>query len=617
MFCRLFVTLLCLLCSQSLFIEMLRAVKPPQASGNDALAVVPCQQPNLQNTEAALVAPGNLVPEEEEEPSPLLKLPDEILGLIFEFYCMEGDDDVYLPEVVQWRKVCNKLRRVYDQNIFWLIKEVKLPSVAALESFMTPNYLGVRPVDNFSGKIQLYHAAANDLLQKQVSNAQATSAQEVVAAAPVATVVEAAAEEAESTPPTLANIKEALEASNKRGNSLHLCLPNQADNTTLTGSAPFATLLPFTSLAPEGDQIVQVETLNLFEQLTELSLMMPSLPSIEVLRPLQQLRTLSLTNCHRLTTLNGIGAFQSLEKLVIDSSDWLSSLGDVGQSNTLQHVKLFNLPLLANIEALSLLQSLQKLHLQGVPALPNIDNFLKCPRLRELSLIELKLPKVPFLTAPTHLKILEMSRLENLDDTLKVTAPNLQEINIRSCHVEKIIFPNCVENAFKPRAQEIRTLDISNCQHLKQVVGLNNCKDLTQLSLKENPVLETCGPCASLEHLNLKLCPQLRPTASWLQVKRLTLHNRVLPIFDPVPQQQTLERLDLKEEVTRDPELLAKLAQLTSVNCLMLSSIPQNIAAIKSLCKAQHITLWLDEGWDGISPLSLRDEALNEDPAAL
>ena len=39
MFYRLFVTLLCLLCSQSLFIEMLRAVKPPQASGNDALAV--------------------------------------------------------------------------------------------------------------------------------------------------------------------------------------------------------------------------------------------------------------------------------------------------------------------------------------------------------------------------------------------------------------------------------------------------------------------------------------------------------------------------------------------------------------------------------------------------
>ena len=83
----------------------------------------------------------------------------------------------------------------------------------------------------------------------------------------LATVVEAAAEEAESTPPTLADIKAALEASNKRGNSLHLRLPTQADNTTLTGSVPFATLLPFTSLAPEGDLLVQVETLNLFEQL--------------------------------------------------------------------------------------------------------------------------------------------------------------------------------------------------------------------------------------------------------------------------------------------------------------------------------------------------------------
>lgn len=79
-----------------------------------------------------------------------------------------------------------------------------------------------------------------------------------------------------------------------------------------------------------------------------------------------------------------------------------------------------------------------------------------------------------------------------------------------------------------------------------------------------------------------------------------------------MPQQQTLERLDLKEEATRDPDLLSKLAQLTSVKCVMLSSIPENMEAIKALCKAQHITLWLDEDRERLSPLSLRNEAPNE-----
>lgn len=511
--CRFFVTLFCLLCSQGLSVERLRAVKPPQASGNDTPAVSTSQQPSLQDTEATLVAPGNVVPE-EASPFPLLRLPDDMLAVVFEFYCMEGDDNIDLPEVVQWRAVCTRFRHVFDQNIVWLIQEMKLPSLVTLQSFMTPNSLGVRPIDNFSGKIQLYHTAANDLLQQQTPAEQTTSTQEVVAETPLATVVEAAAKKAAPPPPTLADIQKALKASNKRGNSLRLTLPDQADNTTLTGNVPFATLLPLTSLTLMGNQLVHVEALNLFAQLTELYLITPHLQSIEVLRHLQQLRILSLRKCHSLNTLNGVGAFQSLEKLIVVRSDGLTSLGDVGQSTTLRHINLFNLPRLANIEALRLLQSLQKLYLRNLPALPHIDNLLQCPQLKKLFLMSLNLPKIPFLTAPTHLQSLTMSRLENLDDTLRVTAPNLKEINLFRCNVAKIIFPNCAENTFNPTIQTLRTLNIRNCAHLKQVEGLNHCKDFTSLPLNDNPALETFGLCTPFAHLDLTACPQLRPTAS-------------------------------------------------------------------------------------------------------
>ena len=75
MFCRLFFTLLCLVCSQSLSVAMLGATKPPQASGNDPSfeeqpACAP-RKPSAQTT----------------QPFPILELPNEMLDLVFEFYC--------------------------------------------------------------------------------------------------------------------------------------------------------------------------------------------------------------------------------------------------------------------------------------------------------------------------------------------------------------------------------------------------------------------------------------------------------------------------------------------------------------------------------------------------
>ena len=566
MFCRLFFTLLCLVCSQSLSVAILGATKPPQASGNDpSFEEQPARaprKPSLQDVEGALVPSST-----EAEPFPILLLPNDMLDLVFEFYCTKQKDDpqFVLSKNTPWREVCKRFRDAYDRNIFLVVEEVRLPSPRALKSFITPNSLGRRPIEHFSGEIRLYEGAIYNLLPQQQAAEPETVAETIPAKNTLA----------------LADVTEALQAHHKRGGNLYF-LPH---NITFGQTAPLADCLPVTSLDMQGEILVPIQTLGRFSQLTTLMLKrFPNIQNAHALGQLKNLRTLLLYKCENLTTLEGLSGCQNLEVLSVTHCSSLSSLGDVGQLPNLKSVRLEGLEALTNINVLSQCKRLADLSIACTP-LKNIDILCKCNPLKALSLFCLTLQSIPLLNHPTQLESIHMTQCKGLGDTLTIGASNLQNLTISNNDDVQNIF-------FTKTDRRLNMLAISYCKQLQEICGLSHCKRLA-----------------------LSGCPKLAPTSLWLEVERLRLTDMELPLFDPVPQQQNLTRLDLWNTKGHNPEFLSKLPQLTSVKRLVLFKEPQNMPAIRSACKAQGIKISLWDAYYGPAPISLvEDLKAVEDP---
>lgn len=563
MFYRLFFTLCCLVCSHSLSVAMLGATKPPQASGNDpSFEEQPARKPSLQDAEDALVPSST-----EAEPFPILLLPDDMLDLVFEFYCTKQKDDpqFVLSKNTPWREVCKHFRDAYDRNIFLVVEEVRLPSPLALKSFMTTNSLGRRSIEHFSGEIRLYEGAIYNLLPQQ----QAAEPEAVAEAIPAKAAL------------ALGDVTKALKTHHKHGGNLYL----RPYHMTFGQTAPLADCLPVTSLDMQGEILVPIQTLGRFSQLTTLMLKeFPNIQNAHVLGQLQNLRTLVLNKCVNLTTLEGLSGCQNLEVLSVNDCSRLSSLGDVGQIPNLHQVELNQLPLLKNIDALGQCKRLTSLSI-GVTPLKNINILCKCNPLKELSLFHLTLQSIPLLNHPTQLESIHMTGCKGLGDTLTIKASNLQNLTISNNDDVQSIF-------FTKTDRRLNMLAISYCKQLQEICGLSHCK-----------------------RLSLGGCPKLAPTSLWLEVERLRLTDMELPLFDPVPQQQNLTRLDLWDTKGHNPEFLSKLPQLTSVKRLVLFEAPQNMPAIRAACKAQGIKISLWNCYYGPAPISLvEDLKAVEDP---
>ncbi len=601
MYCRLVFIFSIFLYNYCFYFPTLWAIRDTQVQGNDTLTVCTPQNPNLQEAQAAPAASSNPLPSAESALS-VLSLPDDMLGLIFEFYSMDADGGVDTLDMVRWSKVCKRFKYIYDQHIFSLLDTLHLRSLASLDSFIAPNSSGTRPIDCFSGNIILAPQIVRSLLQQQKATAQAMSDPEDMES----TVTEPSATITPKTALMLADVEQAMQAHYDRGNSLSLSVQNEENKTKYEEIAPFA-CLPVTDLKIGEKGLVYFEPLNLFTHLTTLSVTTEHSESTLLFEQLKNVKSLTLHKCDW-ETLNGFGHCESLDFLNVYNHKFLTNLGDIGQSKTLRKVVLSHLPRLESLEALGLLENLQEVYIQKLGNLHSVEPLLQCPQLTKLTLYNLELPEIPFLTKPTNLRCLEVTGWK-FDNTLQITASNLQQINIRRCDIRKIILAECFKDRSNPAD---RTLRIDDCRHLTQIDGLNNCQDFTFLSLQNNCVLEVFGPCAPFAHLDLTACPQLMPTASWLQVQHL-INSRVLPLFDPVPEQQRLVHLELKEDAARDPDLLLKLQQLTALKRLVLDRKPQNMAAIRAFCKEKNITMLLDDinGY-GPEPFSLNDEVPNE-----
>ena len=442
---------------------------------------------------------------------------------------------------------------------------MRLPSPRALKSFITPNSLGRRPIDHFSGEIRLYEGATYNLLPQQ----QATEPEAVAEATPAKNAL------------ALADVTEALQTHHKRGGNLHL-LPH---HLTFGQTAPLADCLPVTSLDMQREILVPIQTLGRFSQLTTIMLReFPNIQNAYILGQLKNLHTLVLNECANLTTLEGLSGCQNLEVLSVTNCSRLSSLGDVGQLPNLNQVKLEGLKALTHINVLSQCKRLADLCIAYTP-LENIDILCKCNQLKALSLFCLTLQSIPLLNHPTQLESIHMHQCQGLGDTLTIGASNLQNLTISNNDDVQNIF-------FTKPDHRLNRLTISYCKQLQEMCGLSHCK---RLSLSE--------------------CPQLAPTSLWLEVERLDLIDMALPLFDPVPQQQNLTRLDLWDTTGHNPEFLSKLPQLTSVKRLVLFKEPQNMPAIRSACKAQGIKISLWDAYYGPAPISLvEDLKAVEDP---
>ena len=535
------------LCSSALW-----STKPPQASGAD---------PSFEEqSTCAPRKPSAQLESAEEKPFPILNLPDEMLAYVLEFYCVPDifDESTVLAPSATWRKVCRRFRYVYDTFGFLQRTQVTIQSPEALATFITPGPLGRRSVDLAWHRITLSLTLLETLLFQQPTELNVT------------------------------NIGEAMKPHQQRKGLLHLDLPTDAQ-PTLEHVLPLAAL-PTTSLRiNDWQRLTDISGLRIFSHLTTLDLSFcPQFQNLDKISQLTKLRFLKLFVCSGLLTLQGLGACDHLEILIVQNCEHLNDISALSLCKKLNTLELSHTPAV-NIADLAGCAALTTLMFEGLTQ--DISPLLACANLKKLSLTSCNFGEMTFCTHPTQLEELTLKSCntsvtpENvltLSAPLKIAAANLKKLTV-TCQpfLETILFEKA------PHA--LHSLKISDCNDLKNILGLDHCKNLHYLYLN-NQSLKTLSACDALTHASLHRCYQLEETAAlnvWPNLKRLTLDDTALHTFEELAKCQHLVHLDLNGAAARDPDLLSKILKLTFVKRLTFDVAPFDKEAIIAHCAAQ------------------------------
>lgn len=576
MICRFFILCVFLLCGHGLPCAMLWGTKPSQALGDEAAPASAPRKPSAQVTQAAqdtqrptkkrrLDSDLDAVPEigsedefcvkghnattatastnttlavrntsEDATPTRVLTifdLPDEILGIILEFYsepCYSLTDfwrkDSLSREAVNWRAVCRRFKKVYDEGGFLKRTSVWLLEPSQFTRFNHKTPAGLRPTDLFPGDLSLNGSIVKKLLTQKKKQIERSIAKGV--------------------PP--ANMKRTsrekmLWQRHKKGSGLELFFPTKTGDTTFAQVA-LLTALPVTCLhSGLGGQLMSADAFKGFTELTNLCLQScHKLGSIEALGHCKQLRFLELSGCDRLTTLAGLEQCQALETLRLKC---LKNLLDIN--------------VLAKLPALKRLQ-LQCSKAKVIPCIPSLEE-LDCGH--DFGIQRIVLSQLP------ALKKLSLHGCKIQDILCEKPHDSLHTLRIRHC--EKLH-----SSLFLTQCRSLENLFLEYNHNLE---SLSPCESLTHVHLEK---------CAKLRHTNA--------LALSTNLTRVTLVNRPVGPLGALSGLENLVHLALERSSARDPNLLSTLQKLPSVKRLTLDCAPGNQQILQDYCDTKKIQVRFD-----------------------
>ena len=192
----------------------------------------------------------------------ILSLPDEILGIILEFYsepCHHPEDfwckDSLWRKAVKWRAVCPRFKKVYDEGGFLKRTSVLLLEPSQFTSFNRKTPAGLRPTDLFSGDL----CVESSIVKKWLGQKKAQIERSIAKGVPPANMKRTSREKM-------------LWQRHEKGSGLALCFPYE-DNDTTFEQVELFTALPVTCLnSGFNNQLVNADAFKGFTQLTNLRL---------------------------------------------------------------------------------------------------------------------------------------------------------------------------------------------------------------------------------------------------------------------------------------------------------------------------------------------------------
>lgn len=274
---------------------------------------------------------------------------------------------------------------------------------------------------------------------------------------------------------------------------------------------------------------------------------------------------LNLNNC-KITELEGISAFTSLQELYLDNNN-ISDLTPIEDMDMIEVLninenKLDN----GNISIISTLDSLKYLGI-GDNGLTKLGSITK---LRSLKEINLNNEKASNLVETTDSNEETEETTETFDITGISNLENLETLHLRANNITDISELNTLTNMV--------VLDISN-NNITDITSLTNMINLQELKADGNNItnITALGGKNYLTNLNLGANKiddsEIEKLEGLDSLLILSLENNNITSIDKISQMTNLQSLNIRKNEIAD---ISKISQLTNVKDLTLSDIGLN-----------------------------------------
>lgn len=221
------------------------------------------------------------------------------------------------------------------------------------------------------------------------------------------------------------------------------------------------------------------EPLAELPRLSKLSLVMhPSSSQIPNLKPLTNLKTLTVIEGKGLMDVKQISELSTLRILCIQDSPWLSSIPPLGSLTHLSSLNVWNCDRLTKFESLSGCVNLRNINLWNCPLISQLPEFNQLTSLEVLHLTQCfriaELPEIYHLTKLADIDIWNCDALTALP-AINPKAP-LKRIRINYCRTFNKL-PSLAD------LQNLEELHLTHCLTLKNIYGISELGHLRVLNL--------------------------------------------------------------------------------------------------------------------------------------
>ena len=354
------------------------------------------------------------------------------------------------------------------------------------------------------------------------------------------------------------------------------------------------------------NEIEQLEGLELFSNVEQLSINANNLSDVDALVSLKQLKSLILTNADNIYDFSVLASGGALESLSIES-EYLKSLDFLKRMPQLKSLELKDGEFL-DLNGIEALQNLEHLSIVNCDELTDMSSVNKLLELRELTLDKpYKCPE-PSLAQLSKLQNLTLEGFDSCTFLPKLT--NLEELVLHSCtfaadldlsglsHLRKLECTSYTDDKslnYVSRLTALEELDLGGIVTYEDISGIFSLPNLKKLNISgmeceidfdkivDNPSLESLELAGIKLYENVKisggygivnvdwddvyLVDHINFLTHFPNLKRLDIADNKLEELDFAAELVKLEEINFSDNYVTDMHVLSTLPCLQQVNC--------------------------------------------------